>query len=151
MFQDEHSPFIDQPMFQNKIRDLFETLQLIRRIGKDKVVIFRAPGNEFQHIVAQQMDGLLQLQLLNDRGDKGIMDMVHFDTGDIAASSRSKFEGDATGPCKKIQNFGLFKIYPVVQNVEQVFLGKVSGRPGLKILSGVEEPPLHFAANYSHL
>ena len=77
--------------------------------------------------------------------------MIYLDGGDRRASPGSKFERDASGSGKKIQNGSFFKIYPVVQYIEQILPGKIGCRPGLEIFSGFKEPAFKFPTYYSHL
>ena len=79
------------------------------------------------------------------------MKTIEFDAGYIGAAAGDKFKRDAAGSAKEIKNFFVGEFIPVIQNIEKVFTGKISGWSRLEVLAWPKNPAFKVSAYYSHL
>ena len=82
------------------------------------------------------------------------MTEVFFDADDRGAAARQEFERNAACACEKIEGTGggiEVDVVVVQEDVEEAFLGKVSGRTRLERRRHVEPLVLIFAADDAHL
>jgi hypothetical protein len=75
---------------------------------------------------------------------------VHLHTDYSAASSGKKLEGDAASAREEIEGCSSFKVDILIQHVEDVLLGEVSGRSRLECARNVEMAALVYSCDDTH-
>ena len=90
------------------------------------------------------------LERLYTLKDKGEMLAILLNCGDMLASSREEFQGDAPSTPKKVKRFEVFKVKVGTKYVEQVFLGEVCGGACLECAGNLKVFPLIESCDNTH-
>ena len=77
MFQYKQAFLFQEIVFEDKIRNGFQSLQFVRRIGKDKIELFTSSFDEFEYI-ATDRDTFIGLYLLHYLTDESMVVPVLF-------------------------------------------------------------------------
>ena len=126
----------------------FDTLQLVRRIGKDDVE-GTGLGLEVSEDIFFNRGEVVYVQLIHHLADKTEVLAGFFHSRYMATTPGYQFKGYVACSGKEIQGRKAVEIQLVFQYVEKVFLGKVGGRPCLDIFRRMEDPAFIFSTDYT--
>lgn len=87
MFKDKDAIFLQQLLFKNQVRNLWQLLQGVRRICKDEVKLLVATLDETEHIASNALNTLSCVQLIYTLLDKSMMITIQFYTHHLSAAT----------------------------------------------------------------
>ena len=86
VFEDEESILLEHALGQDNVRQLVQLCQCIGGVCKDEVELFTAFAQETED-VCPDGNGIQVLQLVNETADKVVVQGIHFDGNNSAAST----------------------------------------------------------------
>lgn len=147
VFQYENPILIKNPWSQNHVRDPFKPMESIRGISKYYVIPWYAGFKITDHIDMHRFN-IGEAYFFNGSFNPGKILTVHLNQVHLGPS-RSEFKTDAACSWKKIQNCYRFKIYPVIEYIEQTLPCKIRCWSGFQTPGRNNYPSFVFASDYS--
>lgn len=142
---------MEELLCKNFIGYFVQFRQSVGWTSKDIVVFFATGRYKFEDIRPNDLQFGGEAELNGgffykiDAGGK----FVHI--GYIRTTSGNELITVVAGTAKKVENFEVFKIEGVVQNIKKAFFGKIGGRPGRPMVRRrVETPSFKLAADNTH-
>ena len=150
MFENEHPVFAQQVALENQVDQFVLLLAVVRRIGKDEVVLhgvlFQEPKNIRTH-----HEQLFHIEFVGSFANESYAAEVHINGYHFWAAARHQFVGNVARSCKQVQGFGFLEIVVVFYDVEQALLGHVGGGAYWQVGGRDDLPPLVSSSDDSHL
>ena len=94
VLKNKYAILLKQVAIEHHIYHLFATGQVIRRIRKDDIILLGTTFQVQKHIRIDGMDNIRTTQLHRCTANKGVMNTVNLDRGDISRATRSKLLAD---------------------------------------------------------
>ena len=151
VFKDKNAIFLQQLLFKNQVRNLWQLLQGVRRISKDEVKLLVATLDETEHITSNALNTLSCVQLIYTLLNKTMMVTIQFYTHHLSAATRQQFQRDAACAREKVKGRGTIEIDVTRQHVEDILLCKVRRRACLECARNIKMPTLIFPCDNSHI
>lgn len=149
MFENEQPSRTQQLAGEYFRDDVFAVRQIVGRIRKNQIELFRTCGQITEYIRFDRIK-IFQSELCSRLTDEIVMHGVEFDRSNAPCAARGEFVADGTRAGKEIEHVASLEIDQIVQYVEQILFGEIGRRTGPQIVRRVDRPPFVFAADYSH-
>ncbi len=149
MFQYKPSSGFEQGGAENQVRQCSKGIQLVRRIGKNDIVLLFQVPDDVENIgpVGTYIVEFQGVDSLSDKGNGTVIDIDQVDPG----ATRGKFIADTSRTCEQVEHCYFFEIEMIIQDIEEALLGKIGCGPRRKILTDRYMPPLVFTTYYTHI
>ena len=131
VLQNKQTILFQKSLFKNQIRYLWNLLQRVRRVSKDKVILLVAGFQEFKDVCSQR-NTVFVAQFPGAFADEAMVVAVHLDAYHLLATTRHEFQRYAACTREEVKRGGIFQVHILNQHVKDIFLGKIRGRPRLK-------------------
>jgi len=150
VLNDQPAVFFQHTGVKNDVGQGRKLLQRIGRVGKDEVVFGVARTQELEHVTANERQ-IADSECLAATDDPVLLYVRQFDGRYTAGAATDTLDTDASCAGKQIEHIDALKIHPVVEQVEQALLGKVSRGPCGDIFRGRQSPPPICSGDNTHL
>ena len=149
MLQDEKTVRIKDPGSYHQIWQCLDVFHIIRRIGKNQVVLTEWVLQELENIFT---DGF-EIFCLHNPGcfiDEFNTVRIAVDGGDQGSSPGKKLVRNASGSGKEIEHPKSLKIHKVGQDIKKAFLGEIGSGPHSHASWRMDLLPPEFSCNDPH-
>lgn len=138
MFKHEKTAIAQEIALKNKVGEVRYLFEDIWRIGKDEIESLTTLAQVLEH-VSLDRNGRRVLQLVQKALDETVVHRIIFYAYDTGTTARQQLQGDAASTGKEIQgNRFLVPVHIGIQDVEEVFLGKIRCRTSLESTRNIE-------------
>ena len=149
MFEDEDAFGSKDVLLEYEVGYLWQFLQRVGRVGKDKVKLLAARLDESEHITTDR-GAYIGAELLKALGYESMVVAVGLYTHYACTASRHEFEGYAACAREEVEGIYTVKVDIAIEHIEDILLGKVCCGSGLESSWYIEVATLVLSCNYSH-
>ena len=150
MFEDEDAFGSKDVLLEYEVGYLWQFLQRVGRVGKDKVKLLAARLDESEHITTDR-GAYIGAELLKALGYESMVVAVGLYTHYACTASRHEFEGYAACAREEVEGIYTVKVDIAIEHIEDILLGKVCCGSGLERTRHIEVATLVLSCNYTHI
>ena len=151
VLKDKEAVGLEKVAAKDDVGQLGYLRQGVWRVGKDEVELLAALCHELEDIAANGQRRCV-LKLVEELLDEAVVTHIKLYADNSTATSADKFERNATRAGEEVECCRLFaEVKIALQDIEEVFLGKVRRWTCRKAAWHFEMPALVFASDDAHL
>ncbi len=149
VFQNKKSFFLQQFLFENQIGQIAQSVQIIRRVGKDEIIFMARLQQKLEHIGFQGR-AAFEVEVFEIILYKLYVQGLHLNTGNRICAAREALYGKGTRAAEQIQHFHLIKIHQMIEHIEKSFAGEVRCGAAFEVLGNQQASAFQGAGDYAH-